>query len=669
MVLQALGYSLNALVALGLLVAAAVVVDDAVGASHQIARRMRERSQLPGVEPVRDVVLHAFVSLRSTLGYATLIALLSAAPVLFSKGLSATFLHPMMLAFAIAVLSSSVVALTITPALGMLLFERARPRHRAAELANRVLTRYELVLRQAITLPTAALACVCAAGFVGAVSIPFLSQPSTPTFKDRNLVVQWNGPAGASLAEMDRITARTVAELRALPSVSDVAATLGRAVSADQIVDTSSGQIFVTLRHSADYASAEGQVRAIAEGTPGIRASVGTYERDVLGGVLAPARSDVTVRLYGEDYGQLRSLATQVQGLISHVSGLGRPQVQLPAQEPNIEVAVNDGAALRAGVLPGDARREASTLVSGLTVGNFFEDQAVFDVVVQGVAAVRGSVDTVRNLLIDTSRGGHVRLGTIAQVGVHSDPIDIQHQALSRFVDVSAPVYSGDVAAAKAAVQAKLGQVTFPLQYHAEVVGGTPDDPTSHVVFLSYVLAAAIGVLLLLQAALRSWRLAALLFLALPVSLAGGLIVALATGQWGSLGTDAGLLGVFAFAARQGMLQLAGIRRAHEQQRQSLTAAIVGRAASERFASSLASTITVAVALLPFVVIGDAAGNELTHVAAAVMLGGLASTLLLNLILLPAMALAFGPTEPVAAVDLYEEPVDAPGLAPTPSPS
>jgi Cu/Ag efflux pump CusA len=350
--------------------------------------------------------------------------------VFFAKGLTATFLHPVALAFALAVVASTVIAFTFTPALGMLLFDRGRPRRHTPGLVTRIGTGFERIVERALRLPPAALACVCLIGLAGAIAVPVLRQPSAPRFEDRNLIVQWDGPAGAGLTEMDRITARAIGYLKALPSVSDVAATLGRAVSADQIVDTSSGQIYVALKPSADYDGSVNAVRAVVQSVPGMHASVSTYESDVEAGVLAPAGHDLTVRVYGEDYAQLRSLASQVRGLMSTINGLGPAGVQLPAQEPSIQVAVDDAAALRAGVLPGDARRQASTLVSGLTVGNFFEDQAVFDVVVLGVRSVRSNVADVRNLLIDTSGGGHVRLGSIARVNVRSGAIDIEHEAL-----------------------------------------------------------------------------------------------------------------------------------------------------------------------------------------------------------------------------------------------
>jgi Cu/Ag efflux pump CusA len=665
LVLQALGYTLGPVVALGLLMAAALIVADAVDATQQIVARVRHRDANASLQAA---ILEGCLELRSTLGYSTLIVLLAVAPVFFSKGLTATFVHPTVLGFGLAVIASSIVTLTVTPALGMVLLERRSSRKRGEGIARRVRAAYERAVARAVAIPRLGLAAVCAVGLVGFIVFPFLRQPSPPAFVDRNLVIDWTGPAGTSLHEMDRVTQRIAGDLRALPSVSDVAATIGRAISADRIVDPSSGQIFVSVRADANYDRALTAIRGTVAETPGMHASVSTYEGSVVQGVLAAATHDLLVRVYGEDYARLTSLAGRVAALMRQVGGLGPPQIQLPASEPNIEVAVNDAAALRAGVLPGDARRQASTLVSGLTVGNFFRDQAVFDVVVQGVPSVRGSLGAVRNLLIDTAAGGRVRLGSIASLSVQPDPIDIQHQAISRYIDVRATMRGGSVGAAQAQVRSKLGQISFPLAYHAEIVGGTPDDPTSHVAFLSFVLAAAVGILLLLQSAFESWRLAAMFLLALPVALVGGVLVALAMGVTGSLGADAGLLAVFALATRQGMLQIAHIRRLQARFGGPLTVPIVVQGAVERLGSAVGGTAVVAAALLPFALMGSVAGNEITHTAAAVMLGGLVSATLLGQLLLPALCLALGLTKPRTVNAERSDELDAPGLtAPTTS--
>ncbi len=655
LVLQWRGQTLNALVVLGLLLASAVLVDDAVGGTQEILRSVRERSPWNGARSLQGTVIEVCGRLRGTLGYATLIVLLILAPVFFASGLTARYLHPMVLSMALAVLASAVIAVTLTPALCVLLLEQLQPRRRPASVRGaRLVVAHDWLVRGALRTPRVALLALCVSGIAAAVVFPFLHQPAPPRFEDRDLIVHWSGPAGAGLGEVDRITVHAVSELRALPVVADAAATLGRAVSGDQIVDSSSGQIYVALKANGDYDRAVDAVRRIVQGTPGIEASVSTYESDTQAGVLSPVANDLTVRVYGEDYDQLRAIALEVQRAAATVGGLGRGQVQLPAQEPNIEVTINDSAALNAGVLPGDARRQASTLVSGLTVGNFFEDQAVFDVVVVGTPSVHGNLADLGNLLIDTARGGHVKLSSIARIVVAPDPIDIQHEALSRYVDVVFPVRSGGLGSGRAAVQNAISRMRFPLDYHAELLGGTPEDPTSHGLFLAYVLAALVGVFLLLQAAFSSWRLAALLLLTVPMSLIGGLLVALLTDQARTLGADAGLLAVFAFAVRQGMLQIAAVTRRHASDGGELRASAVRRAAAERLAPSLSAVVVSAVALVPFVVIGDVPGNEITHTAAAVMLGGLLTSTLWSHLLLPALCLTLAPAERQPA----DEPLD-----------
>jgi Cu/Ag efflux pump CusA len=665
-VLEALGYTLNPLVVVGLLVALVVLVDDATAATHDVVERLRARTRAGSGERIQDVIFDACAPLRSTLGYATLLILLAIVPVFVSKGVTATFVHPMLLAFALAVIASLVVALTLTPALTMLLYDRGRPSRERPGFASLPAVAYRRVVGVALCTPRPVLIATCLVGLAGVVSLPVLGEPSPPAFADRNLVVQWDGPAGTSLTEMNRITSRVVGQLRAVPGVGDVGATLGRAVSSDQVVDTNAGQIYVTIKPQADYDGTVAAVRSVVGSTPGMQADVSTYEHNVMNGVLTPATNQVDVRVYGENYPTLDRLASQVASVMSRVRGVGQATVHLERQEPDIEVAVNATQALRAGVLPGDARRDASTLVSGLAVGNFFEQQAVFDVVVVGAPSVRQNLPAVRNLLIDTSGGNHVRLGSIAEVSIHHNPLDVQHDAFSRFVDVTANLHGTDRSSVQDEINTQLQRLSFPLEYHAEVVGGTPNDPTSHAAFLSYLVASLLGVLLLLQAAVGSWRLAALLFVAQPVALSGGVLVAALSGNLSSLGTVAGLLAVLAFSVRHGLLLITHIRRRHTADGGPLDRAIVTRAATERLTPVLGVAVVLAAAMVPFVVMGNAAGNELTHTTAAVILGGLLTSSLINLLVLPAVYFVLGPVEAVVAQEPETATLRA-SPAPTPS--
>ena len=629
-VLYLTGESINALVAAGLLIALAVVVDDAVGDSVAITRRL-ERRRSRGQAAAPRAVVEAAVAMRSSLTYATLIILLAVAPVFVAEGVSASFVRPMALSFVVAVLASMVVAVTVTPALSVLLASKGQQQPRATRLGQRAGALYERLLARTIRMPRALLLAACAAGLLGLAVVPWLREPGPPSFKDRSLLVQWHATPGTSLTEMDRIATRAAREMRALPGVKDVGANLGRAVTGDQIVGTNAGEMWVTMKDSADYDRTLGSVNAIAHGVPGVDASVRTYETDRMSGVLSRPGNKVAVRLYGQNYDVLAQKAGEVQQMMAGVDGVRAPETDPLTTQPTYQVRVKLGAALREGLKPGDVRRAAGTLTQGLVVGDFFDQQKVFEVVVVGKPSHRPSIDQLRSLPIDTPSGGQVPLGSLASITLSSSPVTIKHDAVSRYVDVTAGVSGRDVGAVRADVQRQLKNVSFPLEYRAAVLGGS-NAHTSHSRFASFVIAAALGILLLLQAAFRSWRLALLLLTLLPLAVSGGVLVALLAGSQHSLGAYAGLLAVFCIAARHGIMLLKKIEELAPTRRSKAPQ----RAAQERVVPTVASVGATLAALLPFMLLGDAPGNEITHEMAAVIAGGLVTSTLLVLFIIPA---------------------------------
>ncbi len=659
LVLDLLGYTFNALVTLGLLLALTLVAGEAAGTAHRLMSRLRAAAGDGGRRPSgASVAAAACGELRGPLGTATLAVLAAAAPVALVSGLTGTFLRPMVLAFMLAVTASAVVALTVAPALAAVLLGGGRqaPRARRAPAAW-LGAAYRAVLRMALRMPRWLPALLCVAGLGALAALPAM-HPGQPQLQDRNLVIRWTGAPGMSLPELDRLAARTSQELAALPAVGDVAATVGRAVSSDQIVSTNSAEIWVTIKAAANYGSAVSQVSAIADGMPGVAGTVSTYESDSMDGVLAATPSALTVRLYGSDYGELARLGRQVEAVMSRIGGLGAPQMQLPVEQPTLTVNVSLAAATRAGLTPGDVRREAATLINGLTVGNFFEQQKVFDVVVVGTPAVRSSLTSVNNLLIDTVNGQHARLGSLAQVSVAAGPEDITHDQMSPYVDVTAALSGRSLSSASAAVTGGLSRISFPLGYYA-VIQGPASPALAGARLASYVIAALIGILLLAQAATGSWRLALLVLAALPVPVAAGALTAFRIGEQDSLAAAAGLLAVLAIAIQQAFGMTAAIRRAHRGDGRQLTPGLVAAAAAEAGAAAITSALVAAVALVPFIVMGDVAGNELLRTAAAVILAGLIAATLLNTLVLPAACLRFGPArvqEQEQDVDLAEPP-------------
>lgn len=703
-VLYALGYTFNALVVLGLLLALAIVTDDAAGAADRLLARRAHARCPDAARPAAGLVADALSEFSGPLCTATVAAVLAAAPLLLASGLTARFLRPMALAFTAALTVSMIVALLITPALAAAVLAVRWREPRVAGLLCRFDGLYrDLLRRGGLRIPRPVLAALLVIGLGGLALLPAM-HPGRPAFADRDLVIRWTGPSGMSLTELDRLTALASHELAALRGVQDVAATLGRAVSSDQIVNPNSAEIWVTIRPDADYDSAVAQIRAIATGTPGIRGSVSTYEADAMAGVLSGHSDHVVVRLYGPDYPELARLAARVKTIMSHVSGLGTARAQLPVDQPTLDVRVNLDQATRDGVKPGDIRREAATLVNGLTAGNFFEQDKVFDVVVVGSPAVRASLSSIDDMLVDTVNGGHARLGSLARVRIASEPAEISRAAMSRYVDVTAPVTGRSARSADAAVRSQLRGIRFPLQYYFAIQGG-PGGGTSWPGLVSYVVAALLGIVLLAHAALGSWRLALLLLAVLPLPVAAGAAAAFAIGARDSLAAAAALLGVLAIAIRQALRMIAATRepaadsggatagdgavarepdtaqdgtgddrappvpaRADARAGVSGTGPATAAGPADGARPVLGSMVATAVILLPFVALGSVAGNELLHVAAVVLLAGLIVATLVNLYVLPAAVASLRPAASPGAAGSDAGSDAAPALA-SPSPS
>ena len=236
------------------------------------------------------------------------------------------------------------------------------------------------------------------------------------------------------------------------------------------------------------------------------------------------------------------------------------PRSAVPDMEPTIEIEVDLEKAQALGLTPGHVRRAEATLLQGIQVGSVFEEQKVFDVIVRGTPATRSGVEDIRHMLIDTPNGGHVRLDQVADVRVVPSPSVIERDAVSRYVDIQAGVEGRSVEAVAAEIGERLAKVTFPIEYHAEVLTGGTGEEVGRGWVLGVALAAAIAVLLLLQALFGSWRLAALVFVTLPLSLVGGLLTGFVDGVDLSLGSMLGFLAVFGLATRLNLVLVARLR-------------------------------------------------------------------------------------------------------------
>jgi CzcA family heavy metal efflux pump len=657
LVLFARGTGLNMLVLSGLVIALGVLVDDAVVNVDTVRRHLAEQ-RASGVDTPRSAAIVAAVrEVRWPILYATLVILVAAIPLMAMGGLNGAFTRPLALSYLLAVAASTLVALTVTPALALTLFAGSGGRRDAAT-TQALRRRYAGVLSRTVHWGRAA-AIVAAVVVAGAgLLLPHLHGTLLPAPQERDLLISWTGTPSMSAGETVRITQAASAELRTLPGVSNVGVHVGRAINSDEQLGVNSGELWVSIRPNADYATTVASIQRVVAGYPGFDHRVFTYPEQQVGQVQTGTRGDVTVRVFGLDMDMLRTKADEVRRLMAGVPGVVSPQVDLPAQQPTIEIEVDLAAAQRFGIKPGDVRRATATLLSGLIAGSLYEDQKVFDVLVLGVPSTRDSLSAIQNVLIDTPSGGHVRVKDVAQVRVRPDPVIIRHDNVSRRVDVTANVRGRDLRSVVADIRTRLGGVSFPVEYHAEVLQQYAQESANRTGAWALTGVVLAVILLLLQAAFRSWRLAALVLVALFAAPAGGVLAASATGNGFSLGSLVGLFAVWVLAVRQVVVL---IWRYGRDPGERGVEDVVSHTA-ERFVPVLKTALATGLAVLPMAVLGNVAGLEMLRPLAIVVLGGLVTSTLVSLFVVPAVFVAYSgrmarqPRQPVpVAVPSLEE--------------
>jgi Cu/Ag efflux pump CusA len=509
-VLHLRGETLTTMTLLGLAAATAVVVDDVVG---DVAA-LRSRQLAAGTNgPSLSSVMGDLVSTRrGPLLVGLVMAVLVMAPVLAIGGVWNAFSWPLAVTYLLTAVTSLLVALIVTPALAVLLLRDGRQELRAGPLDRWIRSGADRLAAPAIGRPALV---GLAAGILalGAILVAWLapSGPVLPTLQDRNVLVRVQGAPGTSLTEMNRVTSAVAAEMRGAPGIDSAGAHVGRAITSDEIVDVNAGEIWLTVAPGADYNATLAGIRDIAAGYPGVHTSVRTYAEDRVAAAQDKVGDELVVRVYGSDLPALRDTADDVAGMLTTVPGVLSPRVESQVTQPTLQIEVNLAAAQRHGLRPGDVRREATTLISGLPVGNLYEEQKVFDVVVWGGPAIRQSLSDLEQLLIDTPSGGQVRLGEVAKVHIAPDPAAIDHNSVSRSLDITAVVNGRSAADVSREVTSRLRGMAFPYEYHAEVLGDATQRQTHEIRVAAIASVVVLLSFLILQAATGSWGLAAAL--------------------------------------------------------------------------------------------------------------------------------------------------------------
>jgi len=658
-VLYARGATMNVIVLAGLLAALGVVIDDAIIDVSTILQRLGQNREHGNANSTLSIILEASLESRNAMTYAILIVILSVSPIFFLAGQSASFFQSLGFSYILAVITSMVVALVVTPALSLILLENTVKGVRSSSFMERQKDAYQRTLARVVQYARPMMLAVLALVVIGFAVFPLLNRSLIPAFKDRNLLIQLTGAPGMSQTEMSRIDARMSNELQSIPGILKANAHMGRAVRGDQVVGVNSSELWLTIDPKVNYDKTVAAIQRVVKGYPGLNSEVVTYFQDRTDGLVEAGENSLNVRIYGDRLDILTQQTEEIKKALTGIKGITDLSVDLPLLEPTLKIQVDIAKAREYGIKPGDVRRTAAILLSGIQVGNLFEDQKVFDVVVWGTPETRSSISSVREMLIDTPSGEQVRLGDIADVIVAPVPTLIQHESVKRYLDIAVTVEGRDFAAVSAEIKGRLQKMQFPLEYHAQVVNGFAVQQSSSTRTFTFAVAAVLVIFLLLQSVYRSWRLALLSFIMLPFALLGGMVAVFATGGVLSLGSIIGFLLLFGLAVRHSILMTNHFYHVEENEGVAFGPELITRGASERFGPIMMTALGLALVLVPSLIMGDVPGLEIIRPMAIVVIGGLVTTTLINLFVLPTLYLRYGASReqdlelaPTSVVDL-----------------
>ncbi len=647
-VLHYRGGTIDTMVLAGLVIALGEVVDDAIIDVENIVRRLKQNALLAQPKPAIQVVFTASMEVRSAVVYGSLIVALVLMPVFFLPGLSGSFFQPLALSYMLAIMASLFVALTLTPALSLILLKNRYTSGNASEPEKEpkpvlyLKPKYENFLHRIIAKPKKAFIIMGATILLTFGLSPLLGEEFLPHFKEYDFLMHWVEKPGTSLEAMTRITQRASNELRAIPGVRNFGAHIGRAEVADEVVGPNFTENWISVDPEVDYQETVDKIQEVVDGYPGLYRDVLTYLRERVKEVLTGTSASIVVRIYGSDLAVLQDKAKEIGKVLEKVDGVSDLKVQPQTLVPQLAVKFQADKAARFGVSASDVRSAINTLVNGTKAGEVYENQKIFDVVVWGTNDQRASIEDIRSLLIDIPRGGRVPLKDVADVYVAPTPNEITREQSSRRIDVTCNTKGRDLGAVARDIDTKLSRVSFDAGYHPEILGEYVERQKSQSRLYSLMLLSILGIFMILYIDFKSYRTASLIMLSLPFALSGCILAAWISGGVLSLGSLVGFVTVLGIAARNAIMLISHYRHLETEENEPFGLHMIIRGALERMTPILMTALAASLALLPIVISGNKPGQEIEYPMAIVILGGLTTSTILNLFFLPLIYWTFG---------------------------
>ncbi|HSW39340.1 MAG TPA: efflux RND transporter permease subunit [Acidobacteriota bacterium] len=646
-ILHHFGITVNTMTLGGLAIAIGALVDDAIIDVENVSRRLRLNAMKPEAErlPSLEVVYTASREIRSSIVYATIIIAIVFLPLFFLSGLEGRLLQPLGLAYLCALVASTLVALTVTPVLCSLFLPGSKGvlRDRDAWLVRILKRMYRPALEKAIDHPWLVIAASLALLLGAILGLMGVGRAFLPPFNEGRLTISAVTLPGTNLAQSDRLGRWIEEILLTVPEVTGTARRTGRAELDEHVQGVESAEIDVGLKmrdRSKDEMLRD--IRDRLSQVPGMNFDIGQPISHRIDHMLSGTRSNIAVKIFGDDLATLRDLAGKARTAMSGVPGVVDLNVEAQAMIPMLRIRFNQEALSQYGMSSGQAAEAVEIAFSGKRVGQVLDGRIAFDMVLRYGDEVRESIQTVGDTLISTPTGARVPLKALADLREDRGPNYIAREAVQRRIVISCNVAERSLVDVVDDIRHRIGEsVQFPPGYHIEYGGQFESAIAASRILTVLGIVAFTAILGLLIVAFRSTADAAIVMLNLPLALIGGVAGVFAGGGVLSIAGMIGFIALFGIAVRNGILLITHIRHLKDEEGVTDRREAVVRGALERLAPILMTALTASLALLPLALGAGKPGNEIQAPMALVIMYGLFSSTFLNMVVLPTIYLRF----------------------------
>ncbi|PHS24336.1 MAG: CusA/CzcA family heavy metal efflux RND transporter [Methylophaga sp.] len=646
-VLLEMDININIMVLGGLAIALGEVIDDAIIDTENIFRRLRENAALAQPKSTMTVVYDASMEVRSSVVYASFIVMLVFVPLLTLSGVAGRMFEPLGIAYILAIFASLGVALTVTPALCHILLTRwGSLSDKEPPLVRLLNPIYGRILKGVSRFPKLVFSGVALFCLAGLAILPLLGGSFLPELREGHYIIHTASVPGTSIAESLRIGGqieKRVAEIEGVRSTSQWA---GRAERGADTYGTHYSEYEIALDPGLGGQQQQAildEIRAVLLAFPGINSEVNTFLTERIDETISGYTSPVVVNVYGKDLAALDHKAKQIAAVMRKIDGAADVQLRAPPGEPQIEIRLLLDELAYWGLKPVEVMATVHAGFEGAVVGQVLDDNRVFDVVVTLPKSQKQQPEDVLMLPIKTPSGVMLRLKDVAQIQQVSGRHMILHAGAQRLQTVTSNVTGRDLVSFFAELKQRVhDEVEFSADIYPEFTGAAVAQAQSKEDLIVHSSLAGIAVLLLLFMALKSVRNMSLVLINLPFSLVGGVIAVLFTSGVLSIGSLVGFITLFGITLRNSIMMVSHFQHLVVEEGLPWNAATAIRGAQERLPSILITALVTALAMLPIALNSDNPGREIMGPMASIIIGGLISSTILNLLVLPSIMLRYG---------------------------